>query len=439
MPLHWTRYVIKGCKYLPDLDIPGAIVLNFKGKNKEGKSLAMKLMHRILVKEHDPDLIRPGSKKLETLIELSDGMVIERTMTQTDSYASVRFGDGRILTSKVETFLKDLASGFNLDPFALIGCDSAARRKEREEYLRQIFPITFSTQDLAGILGRPMAVNDAITLAEFDQHLAAAEQARSEANARREVIEKTLQGLEDLPALEAKDWWTEAQNIQRQLNRAEASITDTRAAIYTTHRQRIADRKARLQLEIDAAISALSAAAGEDFDVFEKDAESAWEQERAVRQPAIDALNIELGAAQQNAKAQQQAAGLLNARDQQQAQLREAALDRTRKQQIVDDLRQHRADKLNTLPIPGLEYKDGHLFVDGKDFDKQMNTGAQIEMALQIASYGNSKLALVLTDRMESLDEDARAWAVEAIKAAGMQMVMTEVERGTPFTVEQVA
>jgi hypothetical protein len=84
-----------------------------------------------------------------------------------------------------------------------------------------------------------------------------------------------------------------------------------------------------------------------------------------------------------------------------------------------------------------MEYKDGHLFVNGKDFDEQLNTGKQMELAIEIASHGAVKLPLIITDRAESWDEEATKYVMDAVRDAGMQIVMTKVAE-VPYAIEGI-
>lgn len=60
--------------------------------------------------------------------------------------------------------------------------------------------------------------------------------------------------------------------------------------------------------------------------------------------------------------------------------------------------------KLDELPIPGLEVRNGQIFANGLDYDKQVNTGQQFKIAVQISALRFGGLPFMIADKGEHLD-----------------------------------
>jgi hypothetical protein len=110
---------------------------------------------------------------------------------------------------------------------------------------------------------------------------------------------------------------------------------------------------------------------------------------------------------------------------------REAGIRALKLDQAVKNLEELKRSKLASMPVEGLEMREGKLYVDGLDFDTQVNTARQYAIAFQLCAHGAGSLQLMVCDRAESLAE-ATTWVEfeEAAKASGYQVFVARVDDG---------
>lgn len=434
----FKKFSVRGCRYLADMDIEGATVLSVEGGNGVGKTLFTKLIMAVFARMHDPGLIAEGRDRLELVMKLGTGMsdpalngaVIERTITPKNSTAKITLANGNVIKEKIETVLKKIGSvGFALDPLALLTADE----KERERYLRTVLPVEFDAAELDRELGTMTGLGGAIDLTVFDQYLSGREGARTEANRRRNDLEGTVNAMSELPALDSEDYVGLAKSLEEALRTAEQAERDDIAAVEAGYRRTVDARKAKLESDIQA----LRDAAQRDLDNYQLARRESDDEIRMKHAPLLLQVRSDLSVARQKAADQQKAAGAREKVEELRAQLRDAARNATDLQQQVDRLREIRRKKLEQLPIEGVEFRNGRIYVDGKDLDSQLNTSEGMKACIQLGSLAAGDLGLMVTDRFESLDPKNREWAVNAIKEGGYQLVMTRVTDG-PFHIERL-
>ncbi len=108
--------------------------------------------------------------------------------------------------------------------------------------------------------------------------------------------------------------------------------------------------------------------------------------------------------------------------------------DADRQTKALAALEQYKADLLASLPIPGVEVKDGEIYRDGVVFDR-LNTAQQVWVAVEIAKLRAGDLGVCCVDGIELLDpkafEEFRAQALES----NLQLFVSRVT-GDEFSVK---
>lgn len=424
--MRWTRFQVEGVKHVGNLDIPGCTVLNIKGPNGAGKTLLLKLFTRMFEKKHDPELIADGHEEAVMRLELEDGptkMVITRRQTRKEAPAKIEYADGRVVDTRIETTLKEIAAGFSLDPLRLLSAD----KHEREKFLREVMPITLTGAEVMAATGMTGISSGPMDLETFDAHLAGAETRRTSLNSDKTSLEGMLKAtaesvLEDPDGI---DYWNEAQRLDTDLNALLSDRKTDLSGVLNTHGLAVAERKTTLERDI---AKLRTAAEGEITElVRQRDADSKRIEEEYA--PRVASATEIVGAARAKAEQQKKQQGLREEVDRQKKRLNATARAATEAQIVVDKLREHRQKKLSVLPIEGIEYHGGKIFVDGLDLDTQCNTFKQYQTAVLICGQGvkQNGLPFMVTDRIESMDAKNRQWFFDAIKDAGWQCAVTEV------------
>jgi hypothetical protein len=436
MALYWTRFTTKNVKYIHDVDLPGCVMLVMKGRNKKGKSLVLKLFKNCFVKRHDPDLIADGFDECTYSIELSDrfpkgehSIVITRHQTRTDAEPEVTFSDGRAAPSALETFLKQLSSGFGLDPFDMIPSDKNTRDR-REKFLREVLPVRFKGADVARMMGKP-GIPDELDVAQFDAYLAGAEQTRTDLGRERDALEGTVAIMAETVSAsdeDAVDHALRANDLERKIQQTKKVWDDDEEKIKETFRKVEKERLEKLADEIKKRTDELRELAKAEIGAWAVERDSRVSDVAAQRSAAVSGLTEELGQERALAKGQVERQALRRAHDEQRLRRDQKAREAAKAQMVVDQMREHRAQAFREVGVEGVEYsKGGQLMVDGKDFDTELNRTEQRKVAVLLASRAKKEVRVMIADDTESFDPVNEQWLYEAIKEAGFQMIRGEV------------
>jgi hypothetical protein len=152
----------------------------------------------------------------------------------------------------------------------------------------------------------------------------------------------------------------------------------------------------------------------------------------------IEQLSSQTAEVQVKAEQQSRAAGLRESVEQARLHFREESQLATALQEQVEVLRTLRTSKLSSLPIEGVEIREGHLLVDGKKFDTQLNLAEQVKVAFLIAAEGakDNPVRLMVADAGDSLNEENLRWIVDGAKSAGFQVFLTKREEGAALSLK---
>lgn len=94
--------------------------------------------------------------------------------------------------------------------------------------------------------------------------------------------------------------------------------------------------------------------------------------------------------------------------------------------QALEDLDHYKLELLQSLPIPGIEVRDGDIFRDGVQFDR-LNTAQKVDIAVAIAKLRSGALSIVCVDGLELLDADHYKAFKKTAEKSGLQMFVTRV------------
>jgi hypothetical protein len=93
-----------------------------------------------------------------------------------------------------------------------------------------------------------------------------------------------------------------------------------------------------------------------------------------------------------------------------------------------------RTAKLEHLPIPGLDFRDGEVLVDGVPW-AVCNTARLAEIAVQHCGLIGGTLPLIVDDNSEKLDADTKAALNSVLVANGYQVIYADVAAGEPLNI----
>ena len=103
----------------------------------------------------------------------------------------------------------------------------------------------------------------------------------------------------------------------------------------------------------------------------------------------------------------------------------------------IESLDAYRMELLAKSPLPGLEIREGDIFVDGVPFDR-VNSARKMRIAVEVAKLRAGELGLICVDGAEMLDEEAFKALCDGMRDSGLQMICTRVSAG-PINVRREA
>jgi hypothetical protein len=123
------------------------------------------------------------------------------------------------------------------------------------------------------------------------------------------------------------------------------------------------------------------------------------------------------------------AAGVLRSIKSHEEQRDEAAAKSERLSSALAKLDSLKSAMMADLPIEGVEIRSGEIFVNGREFNTQLNTAEKYKLGFKIAALDKKpdQVNIVFIDNGESLDSENKAAVVEAAKELGVSLVMAEV------------
>ena len=399
---------IKNIKGIESLSFKAGAVTVLSGSNGAGKSSVIDAIGAIFDGGHDPALLRNGTEQGEVKITLDDGSTIRKRVTPTKSDLEVRNPQGGIVKRPAE-YVKTLAQSFAFDPIGLV----SAPKKDRAKWLLEAMPIEFTASEVAKAIERP------------------------------QVSSMTL---DELSALRA-GFYTDRTNVNRDLERAVAVITDLRATLPAgdgsdqsealaaaqgelhSYRAQLEEGKRTLDAQREQQRAEAKATYEARLNEIEQDYSHALEIGMRETQAAIEAATVRVTELQSAVEGQKKAAATRGAIEQRQKEhkaLGAQSLELDRKIKGIDDLKKR---KLSDLPIEGVDVRDGDVFVGGVPWD-QVNTARQYEVAIQLGAMKAGELALMVVDRAEAFDEEKWDLFQGAVKSSGLQVIAARVTEG---------
>lgn len=412
------------------------------GANGQGKTSVLEAIKSATGVGHDATLLRKGAEKGEVVLVLDDGTEIVERVTPTRTTRDVVQG-GKKLTKPSEA-IRALTDALSVNPVEFL----TARKQDRVQVLLESMPINVDFEKLAAISGVPLK---AVGIDSREHGLAVIEHIHKQVyedrtGTNRAVKEKdaTINQLRaampDAPGgVEGDEDSLRAQIEAAQVvMRAEWTRIDTKlAGMKADSAAKVQKLKDDARAHIDSINATLQAAIDAERVALAENEGKAG-RVRAKATDTCTAAVQPLAAAVQAIVANRDAAAKRKATQDTIAQmdedLQELRADAARQTAALEAIETYKSELLASLPIPGLEVRDGEILRDGVPFDR-LNTAQRVGIAFEIAKLRAGDLAIVCLDGMELLDEAHLAEMAAAAETTGVQVFITRVA-GKEFAVE---
>ena len=409
------------------------------GPNGTGKTSVLEAIQSVLKTGHDATLLRNGAEKGEAVLVLDDGTELSKTVTADKSTSKVKI-DGKA-TSRPAEALKALTDLYSANPIEFL----RARKQDRVKVLLETMPLEADTERLAEITGIPvtaepgthaLAVIDAVHKEVYDDRTGTNRAIKEKDNTINQLSMAMpeapggIDGDEDeliaqIRAIdEAKT--AELERISAKLAGIKAANQEKKDAIRTETQRQIDEIKAKAIADVDA----ISAEEQRIEGLAGQQREKAIQKHADTTAPislALASIKANRGAHAKREQAQQTI-------EQMKKELVDLQGDTARQTKALADLEQYKNDLLASLPIPGVEVKDGEIYRDGVVFDR-LNTAQQVWVAIEIAKLRAGNLGISCVDGIELLDPVAFEEFKKQSLASNLQLFVSRVS-GEEFAVK---
>lgn len=409
------------------------------GPNGTGKTSVLEAIQSVLKTGHDATLLRNGAEKGEAVLVLDDGTELSKTVTADKSTSKVKI-DGKA-TSRPAEALKALTDLYSANPIEFL----RARKQDRVKVLLETMPLEADTERLAEITGIPvtaepgthaLAVIDAVHKEVYDDRTGTNRAIKEKDNTINQLSMAMpeapggIDGDEDeliaqIRAIdEAKT--AELERISAKLAGIKAANQEKKDAIRTETQRQIDEIKAKAIADVDA----ISAEEQRIEGLAGRQREKAIQKHADATAPislALASIKANRGAHAKREQAQQTI-------EQMKKELVDLQGDTARQTKALADLEQYKNDLLASLPIPGVEVKDGEIYRDGVVFDR-LNTAQQVWVAIEIAKLRAGNLGVSCVDGIELLDPVAFEEFKKQSLASNLQLFVSRVS-GEEFAVK---
>ena len=431
---------------------PGAVNL-VRGGNGRGKTSLTEAVRFLLEGGTDASLLSDGAEKGGVRGTWDNGIVATRGISAKGQTIDLKIPvDGQTVSlsgiKEARGFLSNLVGEIAVDPMALSYCPET----KLAEYVSDLCSPEVTDGELreaAGIsipktlkgtgLDRLAAVRKLVYDERTGVNRVASDKATTAEQLRATLPPESEEGA-DLAALRARK-----EGLERRVNAsygtADVAYEEGKKAARKGAEERIKGFDEMLERSIErqraetkAAADAVLAEERLVIETLTADREGAKREATREVAPEIEALTAEIARAEslveEHARASKTreiiAASEREARDGK-AKSKEltAALER------IDALRDR---KLSSLPIKGLEIRDGEVFYQDRPW-RRVNTAQQMEVGFEIALVKAGKSGLVIVDHFEALEPEAQEQLIGLALARGLQVFGAERTQG-PLLVE---
>lgn len=433
-PMHISRVRISNILGIEELAFEPGRFVALTGANGSGKTSVLKAIKAALRGGHDATILRNGAERGEIVLELEDGTEITKRVTAAGSETKVR-QDGKLVSRPGER-IAQLADLLSVNPVEFL----TAAKKDRAQILLETMPIRIDAgrvQQIAGIsvddrlAAAGLPAIDAVRKQVFDERTgtnrAAKEKAATIAQLRAATpdapggVDGDEDGLRGQVAQHQQAANAELQRIETKLAGLRQASGERIAALRADAQAKIDAIKAQLDADVEAERAALAgteAKAGQQRQLT-------VERQQAACQPieaAIAAIVSNRDAAAKRKVALETVAQLEG--DHQ--ALEEESAAQTRALEALDA---YKLELLASLPIAGIEIRDGEILRAGVPFD-HLNTAQQVEIAVEVAKLRAGPLGVICVDGLELLDAQHFEAFRQAAVDSGLQMFVTRVGDG---------
>ena len=426
-----SHLTIRNILGIDELELSPQGFTQISGPNGTGKTSVLEAIKSALSSGHDATLLRNGAEKGEIVLVLDDGMEVTKTVKPNTSTTEVR-RDGKKIPRPAEA-IKALTDALSVNPVEFL----LAPKKERVRVLLEAMPIEADTEHLAEIAGVPVSAQPGLhALHVIEQVHKQVYDARTGTNRAVKEKQATINQLEAAVPPAPAGVEGDEQELELKLADADGVRTSTLGKIST----KLEGLRAKAQADIDAVraevqrkideaktegqkqVDAINAELAEQ----ERRAAAAREKAHGVHTETTQPIQTQLQVLRNDREAAGRRKQTLDTIETMRTELEALQAEAAQQTKALDDIDQYKSDLLASLPIPGLEVRDGEIFRNDVPFDR-LNTAQQVEVAVEVAKLRAADLGVICVDRIECLDSASLEAFRKSALESGLQLFVTRV------------
>lgn len=425
---------------IDELELSPKGFTTISGPNGTGKTSVLEAIKGALASGHDATLLRNGAEKGEIVLVLDDGMEISKTVKSGASTTDVR-RDGKKISRPAEA-IKALTDALSVNPIDFL----LAKPKDRTRVLLEAMPLEADTEHLTEIAGVPVQAQAGVhALHVIDQVHKQVYDARTGTNRAVKEKQATINQLEAAVPPAPEGVSGDEDELQAQINAAKDNQDETNGKIdakltrlRNEHAAKVQKMREDLQAKIDALKDeAMKAVEAENAAMAEQEglASAAREKASTKYHEAVQPLQTQLQVIRNDREAAGRRKQTLDTIATMQTEYEKLKAEAEQQTGALTAIEQYKSDLLASLPIPGLEVRDGEIYRNGVIFDR-LNTAQQVEVAVEVAKLRAADLGVVCVDGLELLDSNTLEAFKESALDSGLQLFITRVTDGEGFQIE---
>ena len=402
------------------------------GPNGAGKTSVLEAIKAALKTGHDATLLRKGAKEGEVVLVLDgQGTEIKKRIKADDSPVEIRQGGKKV--ARPAEVLRSFADMLAINPVDFL----RAPKKDRVRVLLETMPIEVDIERLTEISGISVKRDTGLqALALIDTVHAEVYDNRTGTNRAVKEKQGTIKQLNDaIPPVPTgaegdEDELTERVNsidVDRdaELGRITTKLDGLRES-RDAKLQELRDELERRTSEIREELTKRADAVKNEFAENERKAGLQREKTTARATEARAPIDAQLAVIRNNREAAGRRAQTIETINNLETELEGLVEEAQAQTQALGDIEKYKSELLDSLPIPGLEVKDGEVYRNGVQFDR-LNTAQQVDIAVEIAKLRASGLGVICVDGIELLDSGAfDAFKARSIES-GLQLFVSRV------------
>jgi AAA15 family ATPase/GTPase len=385
-----AKISIKNILGIKSLEFNAGQFVEITGDNGTGKTSIQEAIKAALKGGHDGTLLHKGAESGEVVLVFDNGVSVTKSVTADKSKIDV---EG---TTKPAEYLNRIRELTSVNPVSLLLAD----KKDRLQIFLKAIPFKFDYTELEKIIGLKVTVT-ANPLEVIDYWREKHFNDRTGVNRSLKDKEAYIRNFEK--TIPAEPETSYADTIEAMEGERSAAEADRDGIKYEAEQTKAAATK-RLTDELNATIAkanaeynAAMAKVTASYSKTVEDADTAYTEKVA---PIISKIAQAHEAEKQVAVIQDQQATLTRMREDAYHTKQEAE-DFTRILEQIDALKDR---VLTNIPIPGLDIRNGEIFIDGVEWDR-VNEARRTLAAIQVAKLAAGELKIICLDGMEHLSD----------------------------------